>query len=145
MESLNLLLYHIWHNEFCVDLLNAVVCIFNFYVNMQTKLLEMKFLKFSGKRRQRSTTKLMLSVCVTWTYLIFKQANFVFYFRIGIRSQDLEDSFEKFVKGSSIALSSPRLVIPAVIYGLWGLSQHFTKDIFDFQVLLTGTYSVMTT
>ncbi|KAL8115340.1 hypothetical protein AgCh_021988 [Apium graveolens] len=55
--------------------------------------------------------------------------------KIGIRSQDLEDSFEKFIKGSSIALSSPRLVIPAVIYGLWGLSQHFTKDIFDFQLV----------
>lgn len=55
--------------------------------------------------------------------------------KIGIRSQDLEESFEKFIKGSSLALSSPRLVIPAVIYGLWGLSQHFTKDIFDFQLV----------
>lgn len=56
--------------------------------------------------------------------------------RIGIRSEDLQDFFERSVKGSSIALSSPRLVIPAAIYGLWELSQHFTHDLFDFQVML---------
>lgn len=56
--------------------------------------------------------------------------------RIGIRSEDLQDFFEKSVKGSSIALSSPRLVIPAAIYGLWELSQHFAHDLFDFQVML---------
>ncbi|CAK9151188.1 unnamed protein product [Ilex paraguariensis] len=56
-------------------------------------------------------------------------------FRIGIRSQDLEDLVEKLVKGSSIALSSSRLVIPAVIYGFWELSQHFANDFFDFQLL----------
>lgn len=39
------------------------------------------------------------------------------------------------MKGSSIALSSPRLVIPATIYGLWELSQHFAHDLFDFQVM----------
>lgn len=56
--------------------------------------------------------------------------------RIGIRSEDLQDFFERSVKGSSIALSSPRLVIPAAIYGLWELSQHFAHDLFDFQVIL---------
>lgn len=56
--------------------------------------------------------------------------------RIGIRSEDLQDTLEKTLKGSGIALSSPRLVIPAAIYGLWELSQHFTHDIFDFQVIL---------
>ncbi|KAL2557378.1 hypothetical protein Fot_02117 [Forsythia ovata] len=55
--------------------------------------------------------------------------------KIGIRSQDLQDVFERSVKGSGIALSSPRLVIPAAIYGLWELSQHFGHDIFDFQLL----------
>ncbi|XP_049380433.1 uncharacterized protein LOC125845059 isoform X1 [Solanum stenotomum] len=55
--------------------------------------------------------------------------------KIGIRSEDLQDFFERSVKGSSIALSSPRLVIPAAIYGLWELSQHFTHDLFDFQLV----------
>ncbi|KAK6163559.1 hypothetical protein DH2020_000423 [Rehmannia glutinosa] len=55
--------------------------------------------------------------------------------KIGIRSEDLQDSFEKTLKGSSIALSSPRLVIPAAIYGLWELSQHFGHNIFDFQLV----------
>uniref|UniRef100_A0A5B7BB07 CGL160/ATPI domain-containing protein n=1 Tax=Davidia involucrata TaxID=16924 RepID=A0A5B7BB07_DAVIN len=55
--------------------------------------------------------------------------------KIGIRSQDLEDLFERLVKGSGIALSSPRLVIPAAIYGIWGLSQHFAGDLFDFQLV----------
>ncbi|XP_073153256.1 uncharacterized protein [Henckelia pumila] len=55
--------------------------------------------------------------------------------RIGIRSEDLLDAIEKSVKGASIALSSPRLVFPAVIYGLWELSQHFSHNVFDFQLL----------
>ncbi|KAF7152500.1 hypothetical protein RHSIM_Rhsim01G0203700 [Rhododendron simsii] len=55
--------------------------------------------------------------------------------KIGIRSQDLEDTFERLVQGSVIALSSPRLVIPAAIYGCWGLSQHFANDLFDFQLV----------
>ncbi|RVW86691.1 hypothetical protein CK203_039831 [Vitis vinifera] len=55
--------------------------------------------------------------------------------KIGIRSQDLEDLLEKTIKGSGIALSSPRLVIPAALYGLWILSQHFAGDFFDFQLV----------
>ncbi|XP_075491208.1 uncharacterized protein LOC142529544 isoform X3 [Primulina tabacum] len=55
--------------------------------------------------------------------------------RIGIRGEDLKDSFERSVKGASIALSSPRLVIPAAIYGLWEFSQHFSHNVFDFQLL----------
>ncbi|XP_058216471.1 uncharacterized protein LOC131327287 [Rhododendron vialii] len=55
--------------------------------------------------------------------------------KIGTRSQDLEDAFERLVQGSGIALSSPRLVIPAAIYGCWGLSQHFASDFFDFQLV----------
>ncbi|XP_047939386.1 uncharacterized protein LOC125186945 isoform X1 [Salvia hispanica] len=55
--------------------------------------------------------------------------------KIGIRSEDLQDSLEKTLKGAGLALSSPRLVIPAAIYGLWELSQHFTHDIFDFQLV----------
>lgn len=55
--------------------------------------------------------------------------------RIGIRSEDLQDAFEKSVKGASIALSSPRLCIPAAIYGLWEFSQHFSHNAFDFQLV----------
>ncbi|KAH1225183.1 hypothetical protein GmHk_11G032149 [Glycine max] len=56
--------------------------------------------------------------------------------KIGIRSEDLEDFLERTIKGSGISLSSPRLVIPATIYGLWILfHQYFTNDIFDFQLV----------
>ncbi|XP_058079264.1 uncharacterized protein LOC131227495 [Magnolia sinica] len=53
--------------------------------------------------------------------------------KIGIRSEDLRNAFEKTVNGSIVALSSPRLVIPAAIYGFWGLSHNFTA--FDFQLV----------
>ncbi|KDP36985.1 hypothetical protein JCGZ_08624 [Jatropha curcas] len=56
--------------------------------------------------------------------------------KIGIRSEDLRDSLERTIKGSGLALSSPRLVIPAAIYGLWALSHHsFANDFFDFQLV----------
>lgn len=55
--------------------------------------------------------------------------------RIGIRSEDLKNLLERSVKGSTVALSSPRLVIPAAIYGLWGLFHHFFNNSFDFQVI----------
>ncbi|OMO59913.1 hypothetical protein COLO4_34005 [Corchorus olitorius] len=55
--------------------------------------------------------------------------------KIGIRSEDLQDFFERTIKGSGIALSSPRLVIPAAIYGVWILSHKFLpNDVFDFQL-----------
>ncbi|KAK6936253.1 hypothetical protein RJ641_033283 [Dillenia turbinata] len=56
--------------------------------------------------------------------------------RIGVRSKDPRDSFYRFVKGCGMALSSPRLVIPAAIYEIWALShQHETSDFFDFQLV----------
>ncbi|XP_075484647.1 uncharacterized protein LOC142524501 isoform X2 [Primulina tabacum] len=55
--------------------------------------------------------------------------------RIGISSEDLQEAFEKSVKGASIALSSPRLGVPAAIYGLWEFSQHFSHNVFDFQLV----------
>ncbi|XP_027347213.1 uncharacterized protein LOC113858685 isoform X2 [Abrus precatorius] len=56
--------------------------------------------------------------------------------KIGIRSEDLEDLLERSIKGISISLSSPRLVIPASIFGLWVLShQYFANDFFDFQIV----------
>ncbi|RWR74895.1 hypothetical protein CKAN_00325000 [Cinnamomum micranthum f. kanehirae] len=54
--------------------------------------------------------------------------------KIGIRSEDLKNLLERTVKGSTVALSSPRLVIPAAIYGVWGLSHHFLDYSFDFQL-----------
>ncbi|KAK9071787.1 hypothetical protein SSX86_008216 [Deinandra increscens subsp. villosa] len=61
--------------------------------------------------------------------------------KIGIRSGDLEDTFERVVKGCSMVLSSPRLVIPAAIYGLWGLSQHFANDIFQLTPAMVGVFA----
>ncbi|XP_047333457.1 uncharacterized protein LOC124936975 [Impatiens glandulifera] len=55
--------------------------------------------------------------------------------KIGIRSEDLRDVFEKTVSGSGFVLASPRLIIPIAIYGLWGVSQHFGNNIFDFQLV----------
>ncbi|KAI3745688.1 hypothetical protein L6452_08092 [Arctium lappa] len=61
--------------------------------------------------------------------------------RSGIRSNDLEELFERVVKGCSMALSSPRLVIPAAIYGLWGLSQHFANDFFQLTPAMVGVFA----
>lgn len=55
--------------------------------------------------------------------------------KIGVSTQDLKDIFERSVKGSGIALSSPRLVLPAAIFGVWELCQHFAHDLFDFQLV----------
>ncbi|KAK1295338.1 hypothetical protein QJS10_CPA16g01268 [Acorus calamus] len=55
--------------------------------------------------------------------------------KIGIRSEDLQSSFERTLKGSAIALSSPRLVIPATIYGFWAISHNLFHDTFDFQLV----------
>ncbi|KAL1199208.1 hypothetical protein V5N11_005565 [Cardamine amara subsp. amara] len=56
--------------------------------------------------------------------------------KIGIRSEDLEDFVERTIRGSVMALSSPRLVIPAAIYALWVLShKYFQNDLFDFQIV----------
>ncbi|XP_031498842.1 uncharacterized protein LOC116263296 [Nymphaea colorata] len=55
--------------------------------------------------------------------------------KIGIRSDDLKDSFERVLNGSAFALSSPRLVIPIAIYGLWSILHHFSDDSFGFQLV----------
>ncbi|KAK8930862.1 hypothetical protein KSP39_PZI016112 [Platanthera zijinensis] len=54
--------------------------------------------------------------------------------KIGIRSEDLENTLEKTLNGSNMALSSPRLVIPVAIYGLWALSHQYF-NIFNFQLV----------
>ncbi|KAI9089953.1 hypothetical protein K1719_028923 [Acacia pycnantha] len=56
--------------------------------------------------------------------------------KIGIRSEDLQDLLERSIKGIGISLSSPRLVIPVAIFGLWVLShQYIADDFFDFQIV----------
>ncbi|CAL4914158.1 unnamed protein product [Urochloa decumbens] len=55
--------------------------------------------------------------------------------KIGITSEDLKNSIEKTLGGAGVALSSPRLVIPAVIFGLSALSDHFQNSLFNFEVL----------
>ncbi|GAY68499.1 hypothetical protein CUMW_264590 [Citrus unshiu] len=71
-----------------------------------------------------------LSVQVAFSYVVGV------LFRIGIRSEDLKYFLERSFKGSSLALSSPRLVIPATIYGLWVLShRYFANAFFDFQIV----------
>ncbi|ESQ42192.1 hypothetical protein EUTSA_v10014124mg [Eutrema salsugineum] len=56
--------------------------------------------------------------------------------KIGIRSEDLEDFVERTIRGSGMALSSPRLVIPAAVYALWLLSHKYLQnDLFDFQIV----------
>lgn len=54
--------------------------------------------------------------------------------RIGIRSEDLKDTLDKTLGGSLFVLSSPRLIIPAVIFGLSTFSSHFENSIFNFEV-----------
>ncbi|KAI4340467.1 hypothetical protein MLD38_025298 [Melastoma candidum] len=56
--------------------------------------------------------------------------------KIGIRSEDLSDALERWTRGSGIALSSPRLVIPATIFGIWALSDRFiANDMFHFELV----------
>ncbi|CAN6467289.1 unnamed protein product [Victoria cruziana] len=55
--------------------------------------------------------------------------------KIGIRSDDLKNSFERVFNGSAFALSSPRLVIPVAIYGIWSIVDHFSNGSTDFQLV----------
>ncbi|KAJ3682988.1 hypothetical protein LUZ60_013215 [Juncus effusus] len=55
--------------------------------------------------------------------------------KIGITSEDLRDNFKKTISGITLSLASPRLVIPASIYGIWAFSQHFHNDFFNFQLV----------
>lgn len=55
--------------------------------------------------------------------------------KIGIRSEDLSNLLERIAKGSAFALSSPRLVILAAIYGLWALSNEVFDGFIDFQLV----------
>ena len=51
---------------------------------------------------------------------------------------------ERSIKGNSVAISSPRLVIPATTYGSWVLShQYFANDLFDFQIAIKIIFCVV--
>lgn len=120
---------------------SVVAYTFNYYANTRTTCQEKQFQKFSPKRSKKSIEVFPLG-CLMFTYYIhslFHAHSCLHSIRIGIRSEDLQDFFEKTIRGSGLALSSPRLVFPAAIYGLWELSQHFVLNIFDFQVILTLT------
>lgn len=54
--------------------------------------------------------------------------------KIGIRSEDMKDAVEKTFWGSAMVLSSPRLVIPVALYGIWFLSQHILSNV-EFQIV----------
>lgn len=55
--------------------------------------------------------------------------------KIGIRSEDLKNTIEKTFGGSIFVLSSPRLIIPVVIFGLSTFSSHFQNSIFNFELV----------
>ncbi|GAY68500.1 hypothetical protein CUMW_264590 [Citrus unshiu] len=87
-----------------------------------------KALQDDSERRKR--LNLLKYEAVAFSYVVGV------LFRIGIRSEDLKYFLERSFKGSSLALSSPRLVIPATIYGLWVLShRYFANAFFDFQIV----------
>lgn len=66
------------------------------------------------------------------------------FFRIGIRSEYPNDVLERSIKGNSVAISSPRLVIPGTAYGSWVLShQYFANDLFDFQIAIKIIFCVV--
>ncbi|KAK9185612.1 hypothetical protein WN943_025968 [Citrus x changshan-huyou] len=66
------------------------------------------------------------------------------FFRIGIRSEYPNDVLERSIKGNSVAISSPRLVIPGTTYGSWVLShQYFANDLFDFQIAIKIIFCVV--
>lgn len=54
--------------------------------------------------------------------------------KIGIRSSDLQDAFEKAFFGTGFALSSPRLVILVSLYGLWTLVHQLGDPPLDLQI-----------
>lgn len=115
---------------------NAAAYTSNYYINMPTNYLKTWFLISSLRKRQRSTNKCHCrSICLLIGITCLSQSTFIPHARIGIRSEDIKNVFEKSVKGSGIALSSPRLVIPAAIYALWIIShKYLANDFFDFQV-----------
>ncbi|GAY61197.1 hypothetical protein CUMW_207980, partial [Citrus unshiu] len=51
------------------------------------------------------------------------------FYRIGIRSEYPNDVLERSIKGNSVAISSPRLVIPGTTYGSWVLSHQDNEDL----------------
>ena len=81
---------------------------------------------------------LSAAVCTPFFYSSHSGCLNNYYFcanaRIGITSEDLKNTIEKTLGGAGVALSSPRLVIPAVIFGMSALSDHFQNNFFSFEV-----------
>eukprot|EP00252_Welwitschia_mirabilis_P014655 TRINITY_DN3228_c0_g1_i3.p1 TRINITY_DN3228_c0_g1~~TRINITY_DN3228_c0_g1_i3.p1 ORF type:complete len:318 (-),score=61.87 TRINITY_DN3228_c0_g1_i3:169-1122(-) len=48
--------------------------------------------------------------------------------KIGIQSIDVRRAFEKAFKGGLLAASSPRLLVPSALFGLWALLKHYFGD-----------------
>lgn len=117
----------------------AVVCTSNFCIIIRRICQRKLFLKYFSRRKQRS--KSCKEVYFKFSYQIIlnflSSSEKLIWPRIGIRSEDIKDFMEKILGGTIFALSSPRLVIPGAIFGLWALSRHFPNDYFDFQVLHT--------
>ncbi|XP_050936474.1 uncharacterized protein LOC103501748 isoform X4 [Cucumis melo] len=102
---------------------------------------KLNFLKYEALKRELMLLSVGIgTACSGYCLIVFSFQAAISYAvgvlsRIGIRSEDIKNVFEKSVKGSGIALSSPRLMIPAAIYALWILSHKFlANDFFDFQI-----------
>ncbi|KAJ7566371.1 hypothetical protein O6H91_02G099600 [Diphasiastrum complanatum] len=48
--------------------------------------------------------------------------------KIGIRSEDVQEFFERTAQGMTLSLSSPRLVFPGVLFALWSFSKHVAVE-----------------
>ncbi|URE35841.1 hypothetical protein MUK42_06780 [Musa troglodytarum] len=109
--------------------------------NESEKRKKLNLLKYEALKRELLVLTIGVgAACSVYCLVIFSfQAAFSYaagvLFRIGIRSEDLKNVLEKTLNGTAIALSSPRLAIPAAIYGLWAFSQHFPNGYFDFELV----------
>ena len=75
-----------------------------------------------------SCTLLFYSSCYVFSTIIPIYTNA----RIGLASEGLKNTIEKALVGAGVVLSSPRFVIPIVIFGLSAFSDHFQNNTFSF-------------
>jgi hypothetical protein len=73
------------------------------------------------------STKIGCGIMDTSSVLALYRFSAMLQCRIGIRSSDVKDSLEKTFYGIRMALSSPRLSIPAGLYTLWAFSAHYSE------------------
>ncbi|TVU47249.1 hypothetical protein EJB05_06842, partial [Eragrostis curvula] len=109
--------------------------------NEREKMKELNLLKYEAlKDELLLLTTGIGAACSVYCLLVFSFEAAVSYAfgvacRIGITSEDLKNTIDKTLGGTSVALSSPRLVIPAMIFGLSALSDHFQNNIFSFELV----------